>query len=73
MSSSYAQSLKSSVNEVIDAIDTQLSKQEDIQKKKVCRYRHGCTVVALCTVCQLIIYFISLYTVLYLCPHRFVC
>ncbi|KAA0717917.1 Conserved oligomeric [Triplophysa tibetana] len=32
-------SLKSSVNEVIDAIDGQLSKQEDIQKKKICVLR----------------------------------
>lgn len=30
-----AQSLRSSVNEVIQAIDTQLAKQDDIQKKKV--------------------------------------
>ncbi|XP_062852331.1 conserved oligomeric Golgi complex subunit 2 [Trichomycterus rosablanca] len=32
-------SLRSSVNEVIQAIDTQSSKQEDIQKKKVCVLR----------------------------------
>ncbi|XP_060782326.1 conserved oligomeric Golgi complex subunit 2 [Neoarius graeffei] len=32
-------SLRSSVNEVIQAIDTQLTKQEDIQKKKVCVLR----------------------------------
>ncbi|KAF4090537.1 hypothetical protein AMELA_G00053750 [Ameiurus melas] len=32
-------SLRSSVNEVIQAIDTQLTKQDDIQKKKVCVLR----------------------------------
>uniref|UniRef100_A0A8C2Q7R7 Conserved oligomeric Golgi complex subunit 2 n=1 Tax=Cyprinus carpio TaxID=7962 RepID=A0A8C2Q7R7_CYPCA len=32
-------SLRSSVNEVIEAIDTQLSKQDDIQKKKLCVLR----------------------------------
>uniref|UniRef100_A0A4W4E958 Conserved oligomeric Golgi complex subunit 2 n=1 Tax=Electrophorus electricus TaxID=8005 RepID=A0A4W4E958_ELEEL len=32
-------SLRSSVNEVIQAIDTQLSKQDDIQKKKICVLR----------------------------------
>ncbi|XP_053477810.1 conserved oligomeric Golgi complex subunit 2 [Ictalurus furcatus] len=32
-------SLRSSVNEVIQAIDTQLTKQDDIQKKKVCVVR----------------------------------
>lgn len=35
VSSSHVQSLRSSVNEVIEAIDTQLSKQDDIKKKKV--------------------------------------
>lgn len=34
----FSQSLRSSVNEVIQAIDTQLTKQDDIQKKKVCRF-----------------------------------
>lgn len=32
-------SLRSAVNEVIEAIDTQLSKQDDIQKKKLCVLR----------------------------------
>uniref|UniRef100_A0A671QFX3 Conserved oligomeric Golgi complex subunit 2 n=1 Tax=Sinocyclocheilus anshuiensis TaxID=1608454 RepID=A0A671QFX3_9TELE len=32
-------SLRSSVNAVIEAIDTQLSKQDDIQKKKICVLR----------------------------------
>lgn len=54
---SHEQSLKSSVKEVIDAIDTQLSKQEDIHKKKVCygaNWCYGCTVfckIHSCSVC----------------------